>query len=85
MIDLIEMCNHQFIDDEAEDKLILALDVQLQDDIELTDLDKVWISGGNQYSPSKIYVAQLASNIRRTGVFGASLVSMAAGVETKVD
>lgn len=64
---LSTVCNYQRENNVTDDIITIVLDVKVEDNPELITGEKEWISAGNQYSDTKIWVGQLALYAQRTG------------------
>ena len=60
------VCNYPNEASEAEDMITITFDVKVEDHADLSHGTKEWISAGNMYSDSKIWVGQLALYAQRT-------------------
>ncbi|XP_061187043.1 uncharacterized protein LOC133195201 [Saccostrea echinata] len=64
---LSTVCNYERVDNVTDDIITIILDVKVEDNPELITGVKEWISAGNQYSDTKIWVGQLALYAQRSG------------------
>ncbi|KAK3109020.1 hypothetical protein FSP39_021316 [Pinctada imbricata] len=60
------VCNVANLADSEEDKITITFDVKVEDHADLTHNTKEWVSAGNMYSDTKIWVGQLALYAQRT-------------------
>ena len=70
ILNIPKVCNKMSVDSEDEDLMRFEFDIKVEDHEDLADGTKEWISAGNMYSLSKIWVGQLAIYSKRPGSIG---------------
>ena len=64
------MCNKEDTDSQDEDLIRFEFDIKVENHVDLADGTKEWISAGNMYSDTKIWVGQLAIYSKRPASIG---------------
>lgn len=67
LVSLQTVCNYEIEASEAEDQMRLEVDLLVEDHEDLSHGTKDWVSAGNMFYDTKIWIGQLALFAQRSG------------------